>query len=133
MGHLEQKIGAPEEGVDRIAELVAALPSATVVAPRNLSAALLGRLTQVAESNNGVVPLHGRLFAQWMHHAFPRECPYPHEAGTTSPQTPDEWMRGTGHESTVASTEEMIKQVESDTCVGTGPSAEFDCGGEKEQ
>merc|ERR1719245_2897961 len=110
-----------------------AMPSDTVAAPRNLSSALLGRLAQVAESNDGVVPIHGRLFAQWMHHAFPRECPYPHEAGTTSPQTPDEWMRGTGHQSTKASKEEMLKQVESDTCMITGPSAGSGCGDEWER
>ncbi|CAE7211809.1 unnamed protein product [Symbiodinium sp. CCMP2592] len=28
------------------------------------------------------VPLHGRLFAQWLHHAFPRDCPFPHVSGT---------------------------------------------------
>merc|ERR1719461_2672917 len=123
MGHLEQKIGAPEEGVDRIAELVAALPSATVVAPRNLSAALLGRLAQVAESNNGVVPLHGRLFAQWMHHAFPYECPYPQEAGTTSPQTPDEWLREAGLEDTRASLEERHRHVSNNTCGSESPCA----------
>merc|ERR1719281_2166442 len=25
-----------------------------------------------------MVQLHGRLFAQWLHYAFPHECPYPH-------------------------------------------------------
>mmetsp|Transcript_116553 Transcript_116553/g.330269 ORF Transcript_116553/g.330269 Transcript_116553/m.330269 type:complete len:360 (-) Transcript_116553:86-1165(-) len=114
MSHLEQEIGAPKASVDRVAELVAALPSATVAAPRDLSAALLGRLQQVAESNAGAVFLHSRLFAQWMHHAFPRECPYPHEAGTTAPQTPDGWMLATGRQSTVASKEEMLRHVEGD-------------------
>ena len=27
------------------------------------------------------VPLHGRLLAQWKHHAYPRECAYSHELG----------------------------------------------------
>ena len=35
-------------------------------------------MEQVASHHGGKVPLHGRLFAQWLHHAFPRECPYPH-------------------------------------------------------
>ena len=26
-----------------------------------------------------------------MHHAYPRECPFPHLAGTTAPVTQDEW------------------------------------------
>merc|ERR1719491_1574078 len=27
-----------------------------------------------------------------MHHAYPRECPYPHISGTTNPLAPNEWM-----------------------------------------
>jgi len=42
------------------------------------------------------VPLHGRLFAQWMHHAFPRECPFPHVAGTTNPQAASDWIEQAG-------------------------------------
>jgi len=85
MDQLEVDVAAPEAEPKRLAELVAAMPSDTVAAPRNLSAALLSRLEEVAASNGGKVPLHGRLFAQWMHHAYPRECEYPHLAGKTSP------------------------------------------------
>merc|ERR1719362_2488704 len=112
MGHLEQALGGPEAEPSRIAGLVAALPSDTVEAsqarPRPLSAALLARLDQVAAHNGGKVPLHGRLFAQWMHHAYPRECPYPHEAGAAAPVTDDEWMRETGHGTSKASVAEMV-------------------------
>ena len=31
----------------------------------------------------------------------PPRCPYPHEFGTTSPQTPDEWMQVQGSQNTV--------------------------------
>merc|ERR1719313_721644 len=27
-----------------------------------------------------------------MHHAYPRECPWPHLAGTTNPLTQEEWL-----------------------------------------
>merc|ERR1719356_1829203 len=106
MGAIEQSVGTSEASPQRIAALVADLPSDTVSAPREFSQALMGRLSQVAEANGGKVPLHGRLFAQWMHHAYPRECPYPHEVGTTSPQTPDERMEETGHDMATASEEE---------------------------
>ena len=53
---------------------------------------LLGRLEDAAAHHGGTVQLHGKLFGQWMHHAFSRECPFPHVAGVTNPQTPDEWM-----------------------------------------
>jgi len=93
LASLEHAIGHPEATAADIAALVSALPSDTVDAPRNLSAPLIGRLDDIARHHNGLVPLHGRLFMQWMHHAYPRECPYPHSAGTTSPVTQDEWLR----------------------------------------
>jgi len=98
MGHLERAIAAPVATAGRIAELVAGLQSDTVDAPRNLSASLLSRLGEIADHHDGLVPLHGRLFAQWLHHAYPLECPYPHVAGTTSPLTPSEWMDETGED-----------------------------------
>ncbi|OLQ06702.1 hypothetical protein AK812_SmicGene9974 [Symbiodinium microadriaticum] len=116
MGQLETNLQTAVANPKQIASLVANMSSDTVTAPRVLSPVLLQRLEQVASANNGQVPLHGRLFAQWMHHAYPRECPYPHEFGTTSPQTPDEWMKETGAADSSASVEEMQKQVESDVC-----------------
>merc|ERR1719502_595799 len=100
LGYVELKVGGPESTAARIAELVAQLPSSSVAAPRALSPSLLSRLEEIAGSHEGKIPLHGRLFAQWMHHAFPRECPYPHVSGTTNPLTPDEWMQSTGKETT---------------------------------
>ena len=29
------------------------------------------------------VRLHSRLFSQWLHYTFPRDCPFPHKIGTT--------------------------------------------------
>merc|ERR1719188_1051034 len=96
MGHLERSIAAPTATPAQIAELVAGLRSDSVDAPRVLPALLVSRLGEIADHHYGVVPLHGRLFAQWMHHAYPLECPYPHAAGTTQPLTPDEWMTESG-------------------------------------
>merc|ERR1719373_971221 len=106
LGKLEEQIASPEATSTRIAEIVAKLSSSSVTAPRVLSRSLLSRLDEVAAGHGGAIQLHGRLFAQWMHHAFPRECPYPHVSGTTNPQTPDEWMENSGEE-TFATKEEM--------------------------
>merc|ERR1740121_2739948 len=100
--HVEREVAAPHAEPSRIAKIVADMPSDTVDAPRNLSSSLLSRLQEIADHHDGVVPLHGRLFGQWLHHAYPMECPYPHEAGTTSPSTPDEWLDETGHDETAA-------------------------------
>jgi len=116
LGSMESSIKAPQANVEEIAKLVETLQSSTVAAPRKLSKSLLGRLEDVATINHGKVPLHGRLFAQWMHHAFPRECPYPHVGGTVNPQTADEWMKETGQQDSKATNEEMISRVKSENC-----------------
>lgn len=122
MLQLERELAEAFAAPENVVELVAKIPSNTVEAPRTLSTSLKSRLQQVAATNGGRVPLHGRLFAQWMHHAFPRECPYPHEAGNASPQTPDEWMQGTGQDSSTASQEEMVCHV-SGPCAGGAESS----------
>jgi len=45
------------------------------------------RLSEVASAHGGKVKLHGRLFAQWLHYVFPRDCPFPHKAGTVSTES----------------------------------------------
>jgi hypothetical protein len=106
LGHLEEKIAAPEARPATIAALVENLQSATVNQPRKLSPQLMTRLDEIAALHDGMVPLHARLFSQWMHHAYPRECPYPHLSGTISQQSMDDWTLETGLEG-VASDEEM--------------------------
>merc|ERR1719230_1175504 len=84
---VERGIAAPAGAVGDIARIVSQISSDTVDAPRNLTSELISKLESVANRNGGRVPLHGRLFAQWMHHAFPNECPHPHVSGTTAPKT----------------------------------------------
>merc|ERR1719210_569003 len=109
LGHLERRIGTPTGRPAEIVELVAALPSASRPANRTLQASLVGRLGEVAEHHGGRVPLHGRLFAQWLHHAYPRECPYPHLSGTTRPERAEVWMEA--GRTVTASEEEMRQHV----------------------
>jgi len=110
LGHLEEKIAAPEAKPETIAALVAALPSSTAKAPRTLSDTSLRRLDRIAATHGGTVPLHGRLFGQWMHHQYPIECPYPHVSGTKDPKLPEEWLKVTGEEPT-ASVDQMIEHM----------------------
>merc|ERR1719356_1955638 len=78
-------IGEPSATQASLARVISNLESDTVEAPRNLSSAQLSRLDDIAGFHKGRIPLHGRLFAQWMHHAYPRECRFPHVAGTMNP------------------------------------------------
>jgi len=96
MDHVESKIRDPFARPEKIVDVVSALPSASVSAPRTLPAALVRKLQEVAVHHNGLVPLHSRLFAQWMHFAYPRECQYPHISGTTLNTTTKEWAAATG-------------------------------------
>jgi len=97
-GHLERGISAAGSSPARIAHLVKALSSSTVQAPRNLSQGILSRLDEIAAGHGGNVILHSRLFAQWMHQAFPRECRYPHLAGAITSLSPQEWVKQSGHQ-----------------------------------
>merc|ERR1740127_399375 len=63
-------MGTPE----KIVSLVSALGSSN----RTLSPTLVQLLDEVAGHHGGMIPIHGRLFSQWMHQAYPRECRFPH-------------------------------------------------------
>jgi len=111
MDHVEHRFAAPVAAPAEIAEFIASLPSSSVAAPRELHPLLTKRLEDIAHRYDGRVPLHGRLFAQWLHHAYPRECPYPHLSGTTKPQTVEDYMKQ-GQGVPVASKDEMVVVVE---------------------
>jgi hypothetical protein len=105
---LEKEFQSPEADPKEVMAVVAGMSSSTVTGPRELSAPLVRRLEDIAEGHHGTVPLHGRLFAQWMHHAFPRECPFPHVAGTTNPQAASEWIEQAG---TARATQKEMQKV----------------------
>jgi hypothetical protein len=56
-----------------------------------LPSSLRQQLHDISVAHGGKVPLHGRLFAQWLHYAFPHECSYPHKSGTVKAITPEEY------------------------------------------
>merc|ERR1719156_31279 len=91
------------------------MPDTTSIEAEKISDTLRSRLEQVAAVNQGKVPLHGRLFAQWMHYVFPRDCPFPHVAGTVNPQTPVKYEEVLGQDTTTASDEEVEQFLMSET------------------
>jgi len=117
LGHLEQTITAPTATPGHIIEVIENLPSSTVDAPRKLPEKLTERLEEIASHHEGHVPFHARLFNQWLHHAYPRECPYPHMSGTSKPVAPERWMEETG-ENVEADEETMRWHVEEASRVG---------------
>lgn len=81
--HLEEALQSSAPKPEQILDLVKHMSSATMRATGTLSLALRRHLEEIAELHGGRVPLQGRLFAQWMHFAYPHECPYPHMSGST--------------------------------------------------
>eukprot|EP00411_Alexandrium_monilatum_P124944 CAMPEP_0175646394 /NCGR_PEP_ID=MMETSP0097-20121207/7299_1 /TAXON_ID=311494 /ORGANISM="Alexandrium monilatum, Strain CCMP3105" /LENGTH=587 /DNA_ID=CAMNT_0016952291 /DNA_START=33 /DNA_END=1793 /DNA_ORIENTATION=+ len=71
-----------------------------------LAGALSEQLQTIAKAHQGRVPLHGRLFAQWLHYVFPRQCPFPHRTGKATAISPIEF--GSGSEAT---REEMLRHT----------------------
>merc|ERR1719240_24079 len=69
LNHIEVDIAGPYAKPDQIFALVRNMSSDTIEAPRNLTSELESALMQVAGVHKGQVPLHGRLFAQWLHYA----------------------------------------------------------------
>ncbi|CAK0804647.1 unnamed protein product, partial [Prorocentrum cordatum] len=98
LGEVEAGIGQPVGTPDEILLLIGNMTSQVTLddddAP-HLTASLRAQLEEIASAHGGQVPIHGRLFAQWLHYAFPRTCPFPHKAGSVSAQTPTEF--GDGH------------------------------------
>jgi hypothetical protein len=107
LGDIETSIDAPTALPSTIIAVVSQMSSHTTLdddEPAHLSKALVSQLEQVAKNHGGMVPLHGRLFAQWLHYVFPRECPFPHKVGAVSSATPSEY--GDDH---IATKEDMRK------------------------
>jgi len=103
------------DGIEAKLQKAEATPSQIAAALKSEPTALLqGRLDEIAEYHGGSVPLHGRLFAQWMHHAYPHQCAYPHMSGTTKPLRADDFQAHTGLPVS-ASRDEMTQFVEGST------------------
>jgi len=101
MGQLEKAIGAPQATPDRIIEVISSITTSTVEVPKQLEDKMVEKLRSAAERNGGQVPLYGRLFAQWLHFAFPRECPFPHTAGAINPVTGADYFKQTQEKSSM--------------------------------
>merc|ERR1719421_609310 len=86
-----------------------------------LTSALSKQLTDIASAHGGQVPLHGRLFAQWLHYVFPQECAFPHKSGVASTATPTEFG-----DNFIASHEDMHKHVQAAVEVTTEQSTTED-------
>eukprot|EP00928_Gymnodinium_smaydae_P056345 TRINITY_DN39739_c0_g1_i1.p1 TRINITY_DN39739_c0_g1~~TRINITY_DN39739_c0_g1_i1.p1 ORF type:complete len:568 (+),score=94.36 TRINITY_DN39739_c0_g1_i1:91-1794(+) len=78
LSRIEEHVAAPDATPSVIADFVKSLPSTSQPdGPGSLPSWALERLQSGAMHHGGRIPLQGRLFAQWLHGVYPRECPFP--------------------------------------------------------
>ncbi|CAK0843613.1 unnamed protein product [Prorocentrum cordatum] len=85
LGEIEAAAGSPALDPLELLELVENVAAPTLAADDGTPAlprALAAQLRSIAAAHGGVVPLHGRLFARWLHLAFPHHCPLPPPAAS---------------------------------------------------
>lgn len=107
LDEIEEAIGGPLGDAEQIIGLVNNI-TVSLDEPKEaqVSRKMMKQLKEIASGNSGKIALHSRLFAQWLHYVFPRDCPFPHKAGTTVALTPDRY--GEDH---IASEREMHNYI----------------------
>merc|ERR1719311_222198 len=88
MDEIEHKVLAPTASPDRLLSFVHDITHGQAF-PKGLAE----KLHNIAERHGGEVPLHGRLFAQWLHFAFPHECPFPSIVESSDMLAKSQWNR----------------------------------------
>jgi len=110
MGEVEGQVRSPVALPLHLLPIVGNLSSAYVDAPRELPRDLRQKLWTIADRHRGMVPLHSRLFAQWLHFAFPAECPFPHITKDTAVFKPGNWMNA-NRKKAIASEEDKERLI----------------------
>lgn len=119
MGDLERHIAAPLAPPETLLALV------TNISHQVVDGSLSERLHVIAARHGGNVPLHGRLFAQWLHFAFPHECPYPSILESATALSASQWLGGRS----TASVEEREKHLTSAPTVYVPTAEDIDIDG----
>jgi len=120
LSEVESVIRAPTATAKRLLKVVEGISTSTVDGPRSLPADLEAKLEAVASHHDGSVPLHGRLFAQWLHLAFPNECAYPQvlTSSSASPLTAEDVSSG----DYISSVQDMERYVQNVDSFAAGPT-----------
>lgn len=98
MNEIEGHVQGPTATSQQLLSVLSNMSSSTVDAPRSFSPTMVSRLDQISDQNGGTIPLHGRLFGQWLHYAFPHECPLP--VAVQNARTPSAWLSGAAFSTT---------------------------------
>lgn len=91
LAEIEAFVQDPLATAEQILEVVANISIGLDDAPVRVTGALKTQLQDIANTHHGKIPLHGRLFGQWLSFVFPRDCPFPHKSGTVNSVAPLEY------------------------------------------
>eukprot|EP00928_Gymnodinium_smaydae_P042064 TRINITY_DN2838_c0_g10_i1.p1 TRINITY_DN2838_c0_g10~~TRINITY_DN2838_c0_g10_i1.p1 ORF type:complete len:613 (+),score=139.75 TRINITY_DN2838_c0_g10_i1:110-1840(+) len=87
LADIEEAVGSPVATPEALLPILGNMSNYEDDSPQ-VKAPMAAQLKRIAETHGGGVPLHGRLFAQWLHYLMPRECPFPHKAGAHTTKAP---------------------------------------------
>jgi hypothetical protein len=107
--HIEEVIQSSTASTSQIIQAVDGMPQGATISPE-----LAANLDEISALHKDQIPIHGRLLAQWLHFAFPHECPYPHLGGL-SPKTQEQWRAQVGEDAESVSEEEVRQHLEADS------------------
>lgn len=107
MNEIEAHVKGPTATSQQLRSMLSNMSSTTVDAPRTFSPSMITRLNQIADQNEGTIPVHGRLFGQWLHYAFPHECPLP--VASANALTPSAWVNNIAAIGSQAERDQHIK------------------------
>jgi len=110
MGEVEHMVQAPTASPQLLLGIVGNISLMHFDGEQVVTAELEAKLHTVAAQHAGTVPLHGRLFAQWMHFAFPLECPYPHVLQDSISLSPASWSSKKSYTSTEEQRQKFIEE-----------------------
>lgn len=97
MAEIEEAVKSPMATVEHLLSLVGNMTALNTLEDEVdilLDDFMVSQLQSIAKEHGGQVPIHGRLFAQWLHYVFPRDCLFPHKSGSAQSRSPNEYGDG---------------------------------------
>jgi len=91
ISEFEAHVGGPDASPEDVLQVLHNLTVSMEDRQVLIQGSLRSQLFEIARTGHGRIPLHGRLFSQWLHYVFPQECPFPHKSGTVSSASPTQF------------------------------------------
>lgn len=123
LSEIEEAVQAPLATPEQILEVIEAMTTGLDDNIPRLTRTLRNQLHEIGGVHRGSVPLHGRLFAQWLHYVFPLDCAFPHKAGTVNSMAPFEYG-----DDYMASNVELVRHAALEPNASSNPASAADVG-----